>query len=87
MDEKNFDPKRKFVRVLELRADGFVEFEFAVGEPELCVEMILPAAAFDEFCAMNKVSFVDEASRLKFGGDESADWAWSMRDATHQRFR
>jgi phenol/toluene 2-monooxygenase (NADH) P0/A0 len=87
MDEISFDPKRKFVRVTELRADGFVEFDFAIGEPELFVEMILPAAAFDEFCSANKVTFIDEASRLKFGEETNPDWEWSLRDATHQRFR
>jgi phenol/toluene 2-monooxygenase (NADH) P0/A0 len=79
-----FDPNKKFVRVAELRSDGFVEFDFAVGEPELFVEMILPATAFDEFCAMNKVVFLDERTRLSMAAD---DWDWSLRDATHQRFK
>lgn len=87
----SFDPTRKFVRVTELRPDGFVEFDFAIGEPELFVEMILPAAAFDEFCAHNRVSFVDEKSRLKLDNTADAagneEWNWSLRDATHQRFR
>lgn len=87
MAETTFDPTRKFVRVSELRPDGFVEFDFAIGEPEIFVEMILPATAFDEFCAINKVSFVGEQNRLKVGEAESSDWQWSLRDATHQRFR
>ncbi len=85
-----FDPSRKFVRVTELRQDGFVAFDFAIGEPELFVEMILPAPAFDEFCALNKVSFVDDSQRLRVDGDdaeERAEWAWNLHDATHQRFR
>jgi phenol hydroxylase P0 protein len=86
-----FDPSRKYVRVTELRHDGFVEFEFAIGEPELFVEMILPAAAFDEFCALNKVSFVADNSRLKLDANEDAaeraEWNWSLHDATHQRFK
>lgn len=89
MSSTNFDPSRKFVRVNELRADGFVEFDFAIGEPELFVELIMPAPAFDEFCASNKVSFVDAKQQLKVnvGEDDSADWNWSLHDATHQRFR
>lgn len=87
----SFDPTRKFVRVTELRPDGFVEFDFALGEPELFVEMILPAEAFDEFCAHNRVSFVDETSRLKLDSSEDEasreEWNWSLRDATHQRFK
>jgi hypothetical protein len=46
--------------------------------------MILPAAAFDEFCALNKVVFLDERAQLNVGGD---DWEWTLRDATHQRFK
>lgn len=87
MADKAFDPKRKFVRVNELRPNGLVEFEFAIGEPELFVELILPAAAFDEFCAANKVTFVDENSRLKVDGSEDGEWSWNLRDATHQRFK
>jgi len=50
MEDKIFDPNRKFVRVIENRPDGLVGFEFAVGEPELFVELMMPGAAFDEFC-------------------------------------
>lgn len=78
------DPNKKFVRVCELRPDGFVEFEFAIGEPELFVEMIMPATVFDDFCALNKVRFLDETSRLQVGAE---DWQWRLRDATHQRFK
>jgi len=79
-----FDPHKKFVHVVELRADGFVEFEFAIGEPELFVEMILPAAAFDDFCALNKVIFLDQAMQLKVGTDE---WNWTLRDARNRPFK
>lgn len=45
-----FDLQRRFVRIVDERADGMVAFEFAVGEPGLFVEMILPQAAFADFC-------------------------------------
>lgn len=47
------DVNRRFVRVLERRA-GLVEFEFAIGEPELFVELLLPEKAFAEFCSEHK---------------------------------
>jgi phenol/toluene 2-monooxygenase (NADH) P0/A0 len=50
-----FDPNLRFVRLRAVRSDGFVEFEFAIGEPELCVELIMPAAAYHEFCRVNGV--------------------------------
>lgn len=53
------DTNRRFVRVIEQRADGLVAFEFAIGWPELSVELLLPAAAFAEFCAKNQVQRLD----------------------------
>ncbi len=49
------DTSLRYVRVLERRADGLVSFEFSIGWPELAVELMLPAAAFDAFCANNQV--------------------------------
>lgn len=53
------DTSLRFVRVTERRPDGLVAFEFAIGWPELTVELLLPAPAFDEFCAANKVQRID----------------------------
>lgn len=57
------DTSRRFVRLLERRADGLVSFEFAIGWPELSVELLLPVAAFDEFCARNAVILLDDGPR------------------------
>ncbi|WP_434663391.1 phenol hydroxylase subunit [Paraburkholderia sp. A3BS-1L] len=52
---------RKFVRVTGINPRGFVEFEFSVGIPELCVELMLPQEAFEEFCvAQNAVRLATE---------------------------
>lgn len=53
------DTSRRFVRVTERRGDGLVAFEFAIGWPELSVELLLPAAAFAEFCERNQVQLLD----------------------------
>lgn len=53
------DTSLRFVRVTERRPDGLVAFEFAIGWPELAVELLLPALAFDEFCAANQVRRLD----------------------------
>ena len=50
-----FGVRQRYVRLLQVRPDGFVEFEFAIGEPELAVELILPADAYREFCRHNEV--------------------------------
>ena len=49
------DVTRKFVRVRGERDGDLVVFEFSIGWPELAVELVLPRAAFDEFCATHQV--------------------------------
>jgi phenol hydroxylase P0 protein len=49
------DTTQRFVRLIEERPDGLVAFEFAIGWPELAVELLLPAPAFAAFCAANRV--------------------------------
>jgi hypothetical protein len=44
------------------RPDGFIEFEFAIGDPELAVELMLPESAFHEFCLANEVIVLDPAT-------------------------
>jgi phenol hydroxylase P0 protein len=49
----------RWVRVLRTTSNGFVEFEFFVSDKDLCVELILPEAAFQEFCSMNRLRFLE----------------------------
>lgn len=53
------DTTRRFVRVIGQRPNGLIEFEFAIGWPELAVELLLPPPAFAEFCAANQVQRLD----------------------------
>lgn len=48
------DLSRRFVRVLQRRDNGLVEFEFSIGWPELAVELMLPERDFANFCATQK---------------------------------
>lgn len=84
-EKPQIDVTRKFVRFIERRADGLVEFEFAIGEPELYAEMLLPADAYEAFCATNNVIHLgprDESSE-----NDASEWDWNLHQATHQRFR
>ncbi len=59
----NSRPLKRYVRVRE-RSEKFVEFDFAIENPELFVELILPPQAFEIFCARNDVIFMtDEQAR------------------------
>ncbi len=49
---------QKFVRILGTRHDRYVEFEFSVNDADLAVDLILPFAAFDEFCLLQNVTML-----------------------------
>lgn len=48
-------PAPCFVRLQQRRPDGFIEFEFSIGDPMLSVDLILPEAAYEIFCRANRV--------------------------------
>ena len=50
------------VQVQRDRADGFVEFTFSLGDPDTGVELILPVAAFAEFCTAQNATVIPAAS-------------------------
>lgn len=50
------------VTILQDRADGFVEFTFALGDLDTGVELILPSAAFAEFCATQNATVIPAAN-------------------------
>ena len=83
--QPEMDLSRKFVRLIERRPDGFVEFEFAIGDPELFAEMLLPGDAYEAFCKTNEV--IELGPREESAESEGSDWNWSLHQATHQRFR
>ena len=88
----DFDVRRCFALVTERRSNGFVEFRLAIGDPDLFVEMILDADAFDRFCADNGVELLPELPDDPAAAESTAstlhdDWLWTLRDATRQRFR
>ncbi len=85
MAKGRLDAARKFVCVQNTLPNGMIEFLFAIGEPDLCAELIMPKAAFDEFCANNNVTFLDHMASS--GPGDAADFDWNLHQATHQRFR
>ncbi|MGS0755837.1 phenol hydroxylase subunit [Roseateles sp. GG27B] len=58
--ERTCDVTRRFVRIKQLRADGLVCFEFAIGWPELFVDLMLPRLAFDDFCVRQNVQLLND---------------------------
>lgn len=54
-----FDQLPRYVRVRSEPDAIFVEFDFAIGYPDLFVELVLPRAAFASFCEQNRVQHMD----------------------------
>lgn len=50
----------KYIRVTGDRHAKFVEFDFAINDPTLFVELLLPQQAFTNFCRINEVVEMNE---------------------------
>ena len=80
----SLDTTRRFVRICGERGNGFVEFEFAIGEPEVFAEMILERQDFQNFCQANHVEMLPPNGNV---GLAVGDWDWRMSNATKTRFK
>lgn len=84
MSVQYFDTEKKFVRVSQHRGDGFVEFEFAVGEPELFVELVLPGGMFSDFCLRHQATLLETKPEVL---GAIPDWDWRMQQASREGLR
>lgn len=57
------DQLTKYIRVTGDRNAKFVEFDFAIQDPTLFVELVLPQQAFQHFCEINQVVEMTEAQK------------------------
>ncbi|MBN8556947.1 MAG: phenol hydroxylase subunit [Proteobacteria bacterium] len=85
--DDRWDVRRRFIRVVQTHDNGMVEFEFAVGEPGLFVEMVMPRAEFEEFCATQGVQPTEGRLPAHDRGSSEHEWDWSLRDARDRHFR
>jgi len=69
---EDFDLTR-YVWVTSRARPGFIEFNFAIGDPAVYLEMILPETAFEEFCAEQQAVFLD---RRRAGAVERDGERW-----------
>jgi len=54
LDLPRVDVSKRSVRILRTRDNGFIEFEFSVGWPELMVELMLTRPDFEDFCQQQR---------------------------------
>ena len=86
-EPRDFDPARRYVRIVGTRSDGMVEFEFALGEPQLFVEMLLPQPEFEQFCRDQQVTPTHGALPEATAGTAEHEWDWSLRSARMRQSR
>ncbi len=67
--QAEFNSLKRYVRIRDVIDDKFVEFDFAIGDPSLYVELVLPRAAFDAFCQHNNVEMMTEEQAAAVDAD------------------
>ena len=71
-----------YVRVTGTLEHRFVAFEFAIGDPELAVELAMQFHQFREFCAQHQAIHLDaeEGARLDY---ERLKWRFGAPGIDH----
>ena len=66
---QGFNELPRYVRIRDVIDDRFIEFDFAIGEPGLYVELVLPREAFESFCRHNNVTLMTEEQAAAIDAD------------------
>lgn len=83
----HFNRLIKYVRVRSAETARFVEFDFAIGDPSLFVELIMPRAVFEDFCEKNQVVHMTD-EQVKAVDAEMEKWRYgedSLMAQNHDR--
>ncbi|NHN37537.1 phenol hydroxylase [Pseudomaricurvus alcaniphilus] len=70
-----FRQLKKYVRVKSAAGARMVEFDFAIDDPGLFVELVMPRTAFEIFCSKNEVVHMT-AEQIKAVDDEMDKWRY-----------
>lgn len=86
LTSENIMPKeeKKYVRVTGIKNDKYVEFDFAISNPEFYVELVLPFEMFDTFCKKNNVTFLENENAEEGNNEEVDRLMWRMSQARVQ---
>ncbi|HKM14799.1 MAG TPA: phenol hydroxylase subunit [Marinospirillum sp.] len=69
----------KYIRVRSKPDARFVEFDFAIGEPSLFVELIMPPTVFKVFCTNNAVVHMNDEEMASVDA-ELEKWRYGDED-------
>ena len=65
----------RYARIRRVVNDKFIEFDFAIGDPSLYVELVLPREAFEIFCRHNNVVMMTDEQAAAVDAD-MAKWRY-----------
>lgn len=71
------DEQTRYVRVTGVTRGGFIEFQFAIGDPTLYLEMILPPHAYEAFCLTQRAVALTGAQARRV---DAAQRKWRLGD-------
>lgn len=69
-EEPRLDLTRRYVRFRERHENGFVEFDFSIGDPTLSVELVMSQADYEAFCATHRVTYLSVAEARALDADQ-----------------
>ncbi|AOA58824.1 phenol hydroxylase subunit [Acinetobacter larvae] len=79
MEKLNTAPMTKYIRVTGDLDAEFVEFDFAIHDPTLYVELVLPQQAFRQFCETNQVVAMTEQQQAINDAEEDK-WRYGIEN-------
>lgn len=62
--------RKKYVHITNVNKDQLIEFDFAIDDPCMYVELALPKKQFDEFCQTNKVIHLTKEEQIAVENDK-----------------
>lgn len=65
----------KYIRIRSAPDARFVEFDFAINDPSLFVELIMPPDCFEVFCRRNQVIHMTPEQAAQ-NDEEAAKWRY-----------
>ncbi|HKT99560.1 MAG TPA: phenol hydroxylase subunit [Paraburkholderia sp.] len=72
-----FDVTQRYVRLRRRRADGFVEFDFSIGDPRICVELVMREADYRAFCRTHEVEHLSGEDGAALDAEE-LKWRYGL---------
>ncbi|MCP3708690.1 phenol hydroxylase subunit [Paraburkholderia sp. CNPSo 3274] len=75
--DRPFDVARRYVRLKSRRDDGFVEFDFSIGDPRICVELVMREPDYRAFCNAHDVVWLSTVEAAALDAEE-LKWRYGL---------